>query len=149
MPCPRSLRAKDILAPARTYFSATWTVPPLALQSFWLVSVTPWPLQPFWPLQALDALLQAPCPLHSLTPAHMTVLPAFFSFLPSANAAPDTNTEATAVARTAFFIDMDFLQESGLRTQVRSARDFVTCRDRRKLKKLPAVIPCPGMSSEK
>src|SRR5207302_7057262 len=85
------------------------------------------PLQPFWPLQALDALLHAPCPLHSLTPAHMTVLLAFFSFLPSANAAPDTNREATAVARTAFFIDMDFLQESGLRTEVRSARDFVTC----------------------
>src|SRR5438309_11975299 len=57
----------------------------------------------------------------------MTLLAAFFSFLPSANAAPDTNREATAVARTAFFIDMDFLQESGLRTQVRSAGDFVTC----------------------
>src|SRR5205807_10416247 len=71
-----------------------------------LVSVTPWPLQPFWPLQALLALLHAPWPLHSLIPSQRTALLVFFSVLPFANAAPDTNSEATAVARTAFFIDM-------------------------------------------
>src|SRR5512138_3635261 len=99
MPCPRSLRAKAILAPAaEAYFSATWTLPPFALQSLSLVSVRPWPLQPFWPLQALCALLHPPCPLHSLMPSHITLLPVFavFSF---ARAAPERNNEATAEAR--------------------------------------------------
>src|SRR5437763_15812937 len=107
MPWPRSLRANAILAPAELYFfSATATLPPLVVQSCELVSVTPWPLQPFWPLQALLALLHAPWPLHSLIPSQRTALLVFFSVLPFANAAPDTNSEATAVARTAFFIDM-------------------------------------------
>ena len=42
------------------YFAATATLPPLALQSFAVVSVTPWPLHPFCPLQALVALLHEP-----------------------------------------------------------------------------------------
>src|SRR5204863_5451939 len=125
MPWPRSLRANAILAPAELYFfSATATLPPLVVQSCELVSVTPWPLQPFWPLQALLALLQAPWPLHSLTPAHITLSPAFFSVLSFANAAPETKSEATAVARTAFFIDMGFPPGSGTsaRRYVRAAK---------------------------
>src|SRR5882724_8116934 len=119
MPCPRSLRAKPILAPA-PYFSAVATLPPFVVQSFEVVSVTPWPLQPFWPLQALLALLHEPVPLHSLMPSHFTVLPAFLSILSFANAAPVTKSEATAEARTAFLIDMCFPPGSEL-THNRSA----------------------------
>src|SRR6267142_1288474 len=112
MPCPRSLRVKPILAPAPGYFfSATWTLPPFALHSSALVSVRPWLWHPFWPLQALFALLHAPVPLHWLMPSHFTVSPAFFSALSFAIAAPEANSEATAVARMAFFIDMELLPE--------------------------------------
>src|SRR6266446_6244592 len=98
MPCPRSLRANAILAPGDDYFCAVWTLPPCSLH-------------PFWPLQALLALLQPPWPLHSLMPSHITDLLAFFASFSFANAAPDKNSEATAEARTAFFIDMVSSQE--------------------------------------
>src|SRR5205814_6143088 len=138
MPWPRSLRANAILAPAELYFfSATATLPPLVVQSCELVSVTPWPLQPFWPLQALLALLQAPWPLHSLTPAHITLSPAFFSVLSFANAAPETKSEATAVARTAFFIDMGFLPEVELQHVGTSARRNRYTLDLRNSRNLP------------
>src|SRR5438045_9376316 len=105
MPWPRSLRANAILAPAELYFfSATATLPPLVVQSCELVSVTPWPLQPIWPLPALLALLQAPSPLHSLTPAHITFSPAFFSVWSFPNAAPARKGEAPGVARPWFLL---------------------------------------------
>src|ERR1700756_4618938 len=115
MPCPRSLRANAILAPGDDYFCAVWILPPLSLQSFSdEVSVSPCPLHPFWPLQSLLALLQPPWPLHSLMPSHITVLLAFLASFSFANAAPVRNSEATAEARTAFFIDMVFLQRVDL-----------------------------------
>src|SRR5262245_51184116 len=115
MPCPSCARPNAIPSPdhrgdttrtscpPRDYFSAT-TLPPLSVHSLSLfTSAVPWPLQPFWPLQALLALWHEPWPLHSLTPAHLTVeLEAFFSFS-LAWAAPEANSEPTAAAITAPF----------------------------------------------
>src|ERR1700693_5876200 len=105
MPCPRSLRANAIPLPlfGRSYFEAR-TLPPLSVHSLAVfVSSKPWPLQLFWALQALSAPAHAPCPLHSLTPAHFTTLLAAFAGFALAIAAEARNIEATAEAIAAFF----------------------------------------------
>jgi hypothetical protein len=40
-----------------------------ASQSFWVISLKPWPLHEFWPFQEFFSLLQEDCPLHELTPS--------------------------------------------------------------------------------
>src|SRR5713226_4377659 len=101
MPCPRSRRANPIV-----YFAAR-TLPPLSAQSFSvLVSSQPLPLHSFFDLQELSAPEQEPWPLHSLMPAHFTTSAVFLADFALATAAPDMNMLATALAISAFFIDM-------------------------------------------
>src|SRR5512145_186028 len=61
------------------------------------VSTNPLPLQAFLPLQSFWALLQAPLPLHSLSPAHLIMLSVALAW-PIAVTLPARTIVATAVA---------------------------------------------------
>src|SRR5260370_24404554 len=51
------------------------TLPPAFAQALaFFASVKLWPLQSFFPLQSWLAALQAPLPLQSLAPSHLTIL---------------------------------------------------------------------------
>src|SRR6266436_3868267 len=121
---PQVLARETHPRPGGPYFCAVATLPPFAVQSSELVSVTPWPLHPFWPLQALLALLHEPWPLHSLMPSHFTVLPAYAALFSFAHAAPEGKSEAPAEAWTAYLIDMCVAPESEL-TRTESASSAI------------------------
>src|SRR5258708_33500957 len=85
------------------------TLPPAFAQALaFFASVKRWPLQSFFPLQAWLAALQAPLPLQSLAPSHLTILE-LAPALPAKAAAGATKVaSAPAMAKPfsdPFFID--------------------------------------------